>query len=217
MSACPGAVPTSGNPFPRLGIIFKRMQPPTDERELIDRAREGDRDAIQMLYRRYAGRVLAVVRRLSADEDSAADCAQEAWVRALRSLPGFRGDSAFGTWIHRIAVNTALLARRSGRRRAGREEPLPPALEVAGTAAPTGDALLRRRLEAALTRVPDGMRQVLVLHDVEGLTHEEIGAMLGIAPGTSKSQLFKARAQMRLLLRPLAAGATNDEGAVCNT
>ncbi len=194
------------------------MQPPTDERELIDRARKGDREAIQALYRRYAGRVLAVVRRLSADEDAAADCAQEAWVRALRSLPGFRGDSAFGTWIHRIAVNTALLAKRSGRRRAGREQPLPPALEVAGAAGAAGDALLRRRLEAALTHIPDGMRQVLVLHDVEGLTHEEIGAALGIAPGTSKSQLFKARAQMRLLLRPLAgAEVGNREGAVCNT
>lgn len=188
----------------------------TDERELIDAAREGDRDAIQALYRRYSGRVLAVVRRLTADEDGAADCAQEAWVRAIRSLPRFRGESAFGTWLHRIAINTALHARRSERRRAVHEEPMPPALEVAGSQAPAGDALLRRRLQAALDRLPDGMRQVLVLHDVEGMTHEEIGAALGVAPGTSKSQLFKARAQMRVLLRP-AAGAWNTEGAVCNT
>jgi len=192
------------------------MTPTTDERELIDRAREGDRDAIQALYRLHAGRVLAVVRRLAADEESAADCAQEAWVRAIRSLRDFRGESAFGTWIHRIAVNTALLARRSGRRRAAREEPLPPALEVAGSQGPAGDALLRRRLDAALARLPEGMRHVLVLHDVEGMTHEEIGTTLGIAPGTSKSQLFKARAQMRVLLRPLA-GAVENEGAVCNT
>jgi len=187
------------------------MTPTTDERELIDRAREGDRDAIQALYRLHAGRVLAVVRRLAADEESAADCAQEAWVRAIRSLRDFRGESAFG-----IAVNTALLARRSGRRRAAREEPLPPALEVAGSQGPAGDALLRRRLDAALARLPEGMRHVLVLHDVEGMTHEEIGTTLGIAPGTSKSQLFKARAQMRVLLRPLA-GAVENEGAVCNT
>lgn len=192
------------------------MTSTTDERELIDRARQGDGDAVQALYRRHAGRVLAVVRRLTGDEDAAADCAQEAWIRAIRSLPQFRGESAFGTWIHRVAINVALRARRSGQRRSKREEPMPPALEVAGPAGPTGDALLRRRLQAALDRLPDGMRHVLVMHDVEGLTHEEIGATLGINPGTSKSQLFKARAQMRSLLRPLA-GAVNSEGAVCNT
>ncbi len=192
------------------------MPTTTDERELIDCARKGDHDAIHALYHRYGGRVLAVVRRLTADEDGAADCAQEAWIRAIRSLPRFRGESAFGTWIHRIAVNTALHVRRSERRRAGHEEPLPPALEVAGSQGTTGDALLRRRLQAAMDRLPDGMRQVLVLHDVDGMTHEEIGTALGIAPGTSKSQLFKARAQMRVMLRPVA-GAWNNEGAVCNT
>lgn len=188
----------------------------TDERELIDRAREGDDDAVHALYRRHAGRVLAVVRRLTGDEDAAADCAQETWIRAIRSLPHFRGDSAFGTWIHRVAINVALHARRAGKRRSQREEPMPPALEVAGPTGAAGDALLRRRLQAALDHLPDGMRHVLVMHDVEGLTHDEIGAALGIQPGTSKSQLFKARAQMRSLLRPVA-GTANSEGAVCNT
>ena len=192
------------------------MMQTTDERELIDQARTGDRDAIQALYRRHAGRVLAVVRRLLADEEAAADCAQEVWVRAIRSLPRFRAESSFGTWIHRVSVNVALHARRSRRRRAGHEEAMPPDLEVSGSVGPTGDALLRRRLQVALDRLPDGMRQVLVLHDVEGFTHEEIGSVLGINPGTSKSQLFKARAQMRELLRPVA-GARNDEEAVCNT
>ena len=192
------------------------MTQTTDERELIDRAREGDREAVQALYRRHSGRVLAVVSRLLADEDAAADCAQEVWVRAIRSLPQFRAESTFGTWIHRVSVNVALHARRSRRRRVGHEEPMPPALEVSGPSGPLGDALLRRRLQVALDRLPDGMRQVLVLHDVEGLTHEEIGSALGINPGTSKSQLFKARAQMRELLRPVA-GVRNNEEAVCNT
>lgn len=188
----------------------------TDERELIDQARKGDRDAVQVLYRRHAGRVLAVVRRLLGDDEAAADCAQEVWIRAIRSLPAFRAESSFGTWIHRVSVNVALHARRSRKRRAGHEEEMPPALEVAGSMGPAGDALLRRRLQAALDRLPDGMRQVIVLHDVEGLTHEEIGSALGINAGTSKSQLFKARAQMRELLRSLA-GFRKDEEAVCNT
>jgi len=188
----------------------------TDELELIDRAREGDADAVQALYRRHAGRVLAVARRLTGDDDAAADCAQEAWIRAIRSLTRFRGESAFGTWIHRVAINVALRERRTGQRRSRREEPMPPALEVAGPSGPAGDPLLRRRLQAALDRLPEGMRHVLVLHDVEGLTHEEIGTTLGINAGTSKSQLFKARALMRSLLRPMA-GTANSEDAVCDT
>ncbi|MBI4409532.1 MAG: RNA polymerase sigma factor, partial [Gemmatimonadetes bacterium] len=129
----------------------------------------------------------------------AEDWAQEAWARAIRGLPSFRGDAEFSTWLHRIAVNSALHGRRAHERRARREEPLG---DVA-TDAPAGNAVLRWRLERSLDRLPEGMRQVLVLHDVHGYTHEEIGELLGITPGTSKSQLFKARAKMRALLQPI--------------
>jgi len=177
------------------------------EEEIIRLARRGDEAAVQALYRRYAPRVYATVRRLAGDAALAEDWAQDAWIQVIRALPRFRGDSKFSTWLHRIAVNAALQGRRWRERRAGREEPLPDSpLEHRAT----DPVLLRIRLERALARLPDGMRQVLVLHDVEGYTHEEIAAALGIAPGTSKSQLFKARARMRELLRP-AVPAANGE------
>jgi RNA polymerase sigma-70 factor (ECF subfamily) len=167
------------------------------EQELIVRARQGERAAIEALYAKYAARVFAVVRRLSGDDALAEDWAQEAWIRAIRALPKFRGDAQFSTWLHRIAVNSALHGQRWRGRRAGREEALP---ETYPAPATEERPVLKVRIERALARLPERMRQVLVLHDVEGHTHEEIAEMLGIMPGTSKSQLFKARAHMRTLL-----------------
>lgn len=169
------------------------------ETDLIERAKRGEAQACRALYNRYAPRVYAVVRRLAADDGLADDWAQDAWVRVFRALPGFRGESAFSTWLHRVAVNSALQGQRQRKRHVSREAPLTESL----AAAPHLDRpVLRMQLERALQTLPDGMRQVLVLHDVEGYTHEEIGDMLGVAEGTSKSQLFKARAKMRELLRP---------------
>jgi RNA polymerase sigma-70 factor, ECF subfamily len=179
------------------------------EQELIRRAGRGDAAAVRSLYERYASHVFSVVRRLSGDDATAEDWAQDAWIRALRALPSFRGEARFSTWIHRIAVNCALQGQRSRQRRQRREEPVDEPVTGAG-----GErALLRMRLESALGQLPDGMRQVLVLHDVEGYTHEEIGELLGISDGTSKSQLFRARARMRRLLEPTAANAEMREGA----
>lgn len=170
------------------------------ESELIRRACNGDGGAIRHLYDRYSPRVYAVVRRIAGDDDTAQDLAQEAWIRAIRALPGFRGEARFSTWLHRIAVNAALQARRQEQPRAGRQEPLDAAVLTAAVAPPARDALLHQRLERALDRLPDRMRRVLILHDVEGYTHEEIGEALGVTPGTSKSQLFKARVKMREML-----------------
>lgn len=169
------------------------------EGDLIDRARAGDPAAARSLYNRYAPRVFAVVRRIAGDDDLAEDYAQEAWVRAFRALPGFRGDARFSTWMHRIAVNTALQGDRRVRRHESRRTPFPEVIPVKPRIEGR-DPLLAARLEEALDRLPDGMRRVMVLHDVEGHTHQEIGEMLGINEGTSKSQLFKARARMRDLL-----------------
>ncbi|HSR41572.1 MAG TPA: sigma-70 family RNA polymerase sigma factor [Longimicrobiales bacterium] len=168
------------------------------EAQLIRRACDGDGSAVRELYDRYAPRVFAVVRRIAADEDTAQDYAQEAWIRAIRALPTFRGDARFSTWLHRIAVNAALQAVRKKSTREKRRVPMPETLPVEPS---HGDALLADRLEEALALLPDGMRQVLILHDVEGYTHEEIGELLGVATGTSKSQLFKARGKMREILR----------------
>lgn len=181
------------------------------EAEYIQRARHGDGAAIRELYNRYAPRVYAVVRRLAADDALAEDWAQETWVRAIRALPQFRGDARFSTWLHRIAVNSALHGRRWRERRVSRETPLAPSLAATS---PPRQTELRVTLERALDALPDGMRQVLVLHDVEGYTHEEIAGFLGVTPGTSKSQLFKARARMRRLLQAGSETANGEE--VCN-
>lgn len=179
------------------------------ETELILRAKQGDASAIEALYRQHADRVYSVVRRLAGDDAQADDWAQEAWLRAIRALPSFRGQSLFSTWLHRIAVNAALYGRRRRERHRSREAELP---DEIGVEVRPDEPLLRMRLEKAMERVPEGMRRVLVLHDVEGYTHEEIAEMLGVATGTCKSQLFKARAKMRAMLRETIAGEE-----VCST
>ncbi|MCG6954752.1 MAG: sigma-70 family RNA polymerase sigma factor [Gemmatimonadetes bacterium] len=178
------------------------------ESQVIRQAADGDARAIRTLYDRYSPRVYAVVRRIAGDDELAQDYAQEAWIRAIRALPTFRGDARFSTWLHRIAVNSALQALRKSETRRKREAPAPEDVPVVPA---RGDALLQRRLERALQDLPEGMRRVLLLHDVEGYTHEEIGDVLGVTAGTSKSQLFKARGKMRELLRALS-GAAQDIG-----
>ena len=181
------------------------------EVQLIRKACEGDGMAVRALYERYAPRVYAVVRRIAGDDDLAQDYAQEAWIRAIRALPSFRGDARFSTWLHRIAVNSALQALRKADTRTKREAPMPDAVAAPS---PGGDILLSELLERAMDRLPNGMRQVLILHDVEGFTHEEIGEFLGVTAGTSKSQLFKARAKMRDLLRPHEGGGVEGKQGV---
>jgi RNA polymerase sigma-70 factor (ECF subfamily) len=183
-----------------------------NEIEFIQRARLGDADAIRELYRRYAPRVYAVVRRMAGDDALAEDWAQEAWVRAIRALPTFRGDARFSTWLHRIAVNSALHGQRWRQRRTRDETELPQT--VVDRSAPDS-AVLRITIQRALDQLPEGMRQVLVLHDIEGYTHEEIAGFLGVTAGTSKSQLFKARARMRRTLQPPRSAPNGEE--VCLT
>ena len=177
------------------------------EYELIQRAQQGDPRAVRELYRLYSPRVYAIVKRLAGDDALAEDWAQEAWVRIFRALGSFRGDARFTTWLHRIAVNSALHGRRWRDRRVLREAPLE---ETVPMRVVNDDALLRMKLEKAMAALPERMRQVLVLHDIEGYTHEDIAEFLGVNAGTSKSQLFKARARMRELLQP-AVKAVKEE------
>ena len=181
------------------------------ELELIQRAQTGDPRAVRELYNQYASRVYAIVRRLAGDDALAEDWAQEAWVRIFRALGSFRGEARFTTWLHRIAVNSALHGRRWRDRRTKHEAPLE---DTVPTRFQSGDALLRMKLERAMKQLPERMRQVLVLHDIEGFTHEEIAEHLGVNTGTSKSQLFKARARMRELLRPVTALAKGEEACL---
>lgn len=167
----------------------------------IRRAISGDEAALRALWVEHAPRIDAVVRRLVGDPDQAADIAQEVWIQIFRALPTWRGDSQFSTWAHRIAVNRTLNALRSVRRIAKIET-----LIEDDTVAVDDDldrTFLAQSIDEAVQRLSPGARAVFVLHDVEGYTHEEIAAELGITSGGSKSQLFKARAKLRRLLAHL--------------
>lgn len=164
---------------------------PADERAAVDRARSGDVAAFERLYRAHAPRVYALCLRLSGSASAADDFAQEAFVRAWRSLPRFRGESAFSTWVHRIAVNVVLGHRRSRAFWTGTES------EPPDIAAPSVRPGLKMDLEGAIAGLPPGARTVFVLHDVEGYRHEEIASLAGIAVGTSKAHLHRARRLLR--------------------
>jgi len=152
------------------------------------------------LYEAHCGRVYSVVRRVVGDDHLAEDVSQDAWVRAFEKLHLFRGDSSFGTWMHRLAVNSAL----NRLRRQSRRPDVEAAAEKISGPQPMDEAVLNQKLLGqALDRLSPGYRTVLVLHDVEGLTHDEIAERMGVTVGTSKSQLHKARARMRDLLAPV--------------
>ena len=168
----------------------------------VRRALGGDEAAMRSLWARHAPRIDVVVRRLVGhDLDLAADIAQEVWIQIFRALPNFRGDAQFGTWAHRIAVNRTLNALRRTRRLAAIEVDVED--DTASVEPDTERGFLAESIEAAAARLPPGARTVFLLHDVEGYTHEEIAAELGITAGGSKSQLFKARAKLRTLLAHL--------------
>lgn len=173
-------------------------------RELIARCARGERAALAELYRRYQARVFNLVTRMVGREE-AEELTQDAFLRIFRGIGSFRGDAALGTWIYRLSMNVCLsyLAKRSRRRRLQERYEA----QLAQTAELTArrsepEPMLRRRLELAIKVLPPGYRAVLVLHDVEGLNHQEIAQILGCREGTSKSQLHKARLRMRDLLGP---------------
>jgi RNA polymerase sigma-70 factor (ECF subfamily) len=165
----------------------------------IRRAIQGDEAALRALWSRHAPHIDVVVRRLvGGDADLAEDVAQEVWIQIFRALPSSRGESQFGTWAHRIAVNRTLNALRRTKRMASRQTEIQ---EDTVAVSPDTDApFLAQTIHDAAARLSPGARTVFTLHDIEGLTHEEIAAELGITPGGSKSQLSKARAKLRALL-----------------
>ncbi len=176
----------------------------------IRAAQRGDDAAFAMLYDQHAPRVYALCLGLSGDTGEAAELVQDVFVRVWKNLGAFRGDSAFGTWVHRIAVNVALASRRSSKRRSlrvtisadlARDDGAPDAA-LPAVAALSRDTGLAIDLEAAILRLPAAARAVFVLYDIEGYQHNEIGAQLEIAEGTSKAHLFRARRLLREMLSP---------------
>ena len=164
---------------------------------LVRRAASADVTAFEALYRRHHRRVHGVILRLVGQASARAeDLTQEAFVRAWQALPSFRFESAVSTWLHRLAVNTALMELRARRSRplADDDEDALESLSMPDTA---GRAVLGRDLERAVASLPPRARAVLVLHDVEGWKHEEIAAELGMAVGSSKAQLHRARHLLR--------------------
>ncbi len=168
-------------------------------------ASAGDVAAFEALYRRHLGRVHGVIVRLVGGHGARAeDLTQEAFVRAWQALPAYRFESAFGTWLHRLAVNTALMELRSRRSRPAfrtSSDPDEDALDNIGSIDSAGHVTaLSLDLERAVATLPPRARAVLVLHDVEGWKHQEIATELGIAVGSSKAQLHRARGLLRTRL-----------------
>lgn len=174
--------------------------PPDDERDFIRRAQERDATAFEHLYRTHVHRVYAVTLRMTANATRAEELTQKSFLLVWEKLPLFRGESAFSTWLHRLAVNTVLADLRAEQRRTARVFGTddPAVHETPTTPPPTG---IRLDLEQAIAALPLQARTVFVLHDVEGWQHSEIAEKLGVATGTTKAQLHRARKLLQEALR----------------
>ena len=174
-----------------------------DDLALVERCRQGDLGAFEEVYRIHSRRLYGVAVRMLGNPADAEDMLQEIFLAAHRKLDSFRGESALGTWLYRLAVNLCLDYLRS---RTGRSINMTdalddePALPDAGSRGLADRVVTRMDLERALAQLPEGCRTAFVLHDVQGLEHREVGEIMGIAEGTSKSQVHKARLRLRTLL-----------------
>jgi RNA polymerase sigma-70 factor, ECF subfamily len=174
-----------------------------EELALVERCRKGDLAAFEAIYRAHSGRLYSVACRMVGNPADAEDLLQEIFLAAHRKLESFRGESALGTWLFRLATNLCLDHLRS---RAARTSQVTgtlddePGLADAGSRRFAERTVAKMDLERALAQLPEGCRTAFVLHDVEGLEHKEVADMLGIAEGTSKSQVHKARLRLRAML-----------------
>src|ERR1700676_3513459 len=190
-----------------------------NEAEAIERARDGDRSVFEYLYRLHSRRVYALCLRMVGNTAEAEDLTQEAFLLLLRKIHTFRGESAFSTWLHRLAVNLVLMRLR---------KKSPPIVSIEATPDPddetasqsidigSPDLLLegsidRINLERCIEQLPAGYRTIFVLHDIQGYEHHEIAGILGRSVGASKSQLHKARVRLRELLHEVQREKTRDE------
>ncbi len=172
---------------------------PLSDSALVAAARKGDMKAFERLYRLHSGKVMGLCLRMTRRRDVAEDCVQQTFIRAWRSLAAFEGRSAFGTWLHRIAVNEVLTHQRNhGTRAESDDEAVADAQDAPGRiCSPHYDAGEVMDVERALATLPPGSRHVVVLQTVYGYSHEEVADMLGIAVGTCKAQLHRGRRLLR--------------------
>src|SRR3954465_6047565 len=168
--------------------------------DLVARARAGDVDALETIYRQNAARIYSLACRMGGSPEDGEDLLQEIFLQAYRKLATFNGDASIGTWLYRLALNHCLDYVRS---RQAKMNKLTETLDAESSFEPTArrdTPIARLDLERAVERLPEGCREAFVLHDIEGFDHKEVGELLGIAEGTSKSQVFKARMKLRALL-----------------
>jgi RNA polymerase sigma-70 factor, ECF subfamily len=184
-------------------LSLERAHQLADQRALIERARGGDASAVRALYDTHVDRIYRLTYRLTGVEHLAREVTQDTFVRAFASIDAFRGDSAFGTWLHTIAVSVTLNELKRRKRERARNAPLEDAIALAESA-PHSDPLLREKLMEAVNDLPEGCRTVFMMHDAEGYTHREIAAALGVTEGTSKAQLARARGKLRVALAQFA-------------
>ena len=200
---------TSAEFFPILsnykdGATLEADVAPLSDRALAIAAGNGDTNAFEQLYQRHNRRVYSLCLRMTQNVAEAEDLAQEAFIQLFRKIGSFRGDSAFTTWLHRLVVNQVLMhfRKKSVKLERTTEEGETPVQIVHGSENPNKMPVLDRiSLDRAVAKLPPGYRSVFLLHDVEGHEHEDIARMLGVAVGTSKSQLHKARMKLRRLLK----------------
>ena len=181
------------------------------EAEAIERAKQGDAEAFQLLYGLHKRRVYSLCLRMTANTAEAEDLTQEAFLQLFRKIATFRGESAFSTWLHRMAVNVVLMQlRKKSLPVVPLEETLEneeeaPKKELGAQDPVLSGSIDRLRLQNAVDALPPGYRRIFVLHDVEGYEHNEIAAMVGCSIGNSKSQLHKARMKLRESLKTCRA------------
>src|SRR5438270_5008928 len=184
-------------PKQRAAIPFPSKDMTVD---LVARIQAGDGEAFEALYRQHSARIYTLASRMAGSPDDGEDLLQEIFLQAYRKLASFKGDSSIGTWLYRLALNHCLDYVRSRRAKMNK---LTETLDAETSFEPTAQRdtpIARMDLERALERLPDGCREAFLLHDVEGVDHKEVAALLGIAEGTSKSQVFKARLKLRTML-----------------
>lgn len=190
----------------------KRQGSGLSEAEAIERAKQGDAEAFEVLYNLHKRRVYSLCLRMTSNAAAAEDLTQEAFLQLFRKIGTFRGESAFSTWLHRMAVNVVLMQlRKKGLpvvplEETNETEEETPKKELGGADAKLEGSIDRLQIQRAIEELPAGYRTIFVLHDVEGYEHNEIAEIVGCSIGNSKSQLHKARLKLRELLKMSRAG-----------
>ncbi len=189
-------------------VADKTLEAKNIEAELIAACQRGERQAQFQFYQKYNEKVFNIAFRMANDSQAAEDLTQQTFIKAFQKMGDFRGEAALSSWLYRITTNLCLNHLKKAnrwRKLVSRDAPEVTRRIPAKSFENSGSAALKPHLEKAIQKLPDRYRTVFVLHDVEGFNHKEIGDMLGVAVGTSKSQLHKARRSLREILSPVLA------------